>query len=147
MVTINQALAKVKADLAGLLDDQAIFICCRHLGHRWRDTLLNPAVTLHLFVMQVLAGNTACWALRHLSGLTFTASAYCQARQRLPLAVIQQLTRPVGRHVSAEGDAAGLWHGHRLWLVDGSSVSMPDTPALQEHFGQPSGQAQGCGFP
>jgi hypothetical protein len=24
---------------------------------------------------------------------------------------------------------------------------MPDTPALQKHFGQPSGQKKGCGFP
>ncbi len=33
------------------------------------------------------------------------------------------------------------------WLLDGSSCSMPDTPALQEHFGQPGGQKPGCGFP
>src|SRR5260370_1401166 len=69
MVTINQALAKVKADLARLLDDDAIFTVCREQGHCWRDTLLNPAVTLHLFVLQILACNTACWALRLLSGL------------------------------------------------------------------------------
>jgi hypothetical protein len=40
-----------------------------------------------------------------------------------------------------------LWHGHRVFLLDGSSFSMPDTPALRRHFGQPSGQAEGCGFP
>lgn len=31
--------------------------------------------------------------------------------------------------------------------MDGSSFSMPDTPVLREVFGQPSGQAPGCGFP
>jgi hypothetical protein len=40
-----------------------------------------------------------------------------------------------------------LWHGHRVFLLDGSSFSMPDTEELQAHFGQPSNQAQGCGFP
>jgi hypothetical protein len=147
MVNINRALASVKADLAELLDEQAILACCRRLGHRWRNTLLDPAATLHLFIMQILSGNTACWGLRHLSGLSFTASAYCQARQRLPLETIRQLTRQVGRRVSAWGDAAALWRGHRLWLVDGSGISMPDTPELQEHFGQPSNQKEGCGFP
>jgi Transposase DDE domain len=39
------------------------------------------------------------------------------------------------------------WRGHRTWTLDGSSFSMPDTPDLQAHFGQPSGQAKGCGFP
>jgi len=39
------------------------------------------------------------------------------------------------------------WHGHDVYLIDGSSFSMPDTPALQDAFGQPGGQAPGCGFP
>jgi hypothetical protein len=34
-----------------------------------------------------------------------------------------------------------------LYYVDGSSFSMPDTEALQAHFGQPGGQQPGCGFP
>src|SRR5687768_18584961 len=40
-----------------------------------------------------------------------------------------------------------LWRGHRAFAVDGSSFSMPDTPELREAFGQPAGQAKGCGFP
>ncbi len=44
-------------------------------------------------------------------------------------------------------DETGRWHGHRTWTLDGSSFSMSDTPALQEHFGQPGAQAKGCGFP
>src|SRR5690606_25235786 len=41
----------------------------------------------------------------------------------------------------------GRWRGHRLWLLDGTGFSMPDTPALRAHFGQPGGQKTGCGFP
>lgn len=37
--------------------------------------------------------------------------------------------------------------GHRVWIIDGTGVSMPDVPELQNHFGQPSGQRRGCGFP
>ena len=43
--------------------------------------------------------------------------------------------------------ADGRWQGHRTWLVDGSSCSMPDTPALRRRFGQPAGQKPGCGAP
>jgi len=34
-----------------------------------------------------------------------------------------------------------------VFVIDGSSFSMPDTPQLQEHFGQPPAQKKGCGFP
>ena len=43
--------------------------------------------------------------------------------------------------------AKGLWFGHRTCWVDGSRVSMPDTPAWHNHVGQPGGQQPGCGFP
>jgi hypothetical protein len=41
----------------------------------------------------------------------------------------------------------GLWRGHRVWLSDGTTFSMPDTPPLQARFGQPGAQKPGCGFP
>jgi hypothetical protein len=43
--------------------------------------------------------------------------------------------------------ANARWLGHRVFHVDGSSFSMPDTPVLRSHFGQPGGQKPGCGFP
>ena len=47
----------------------------------------------------------------------------------------------------AAHDRDALWRGHRAFFLDGSSFSMPDTQELQEEFGQPGGQAKGCGFP
>jgi hypothetical protein len=41
----------------------------------------------------------------------------------------------------------GKWQGHRTCLVDGSGCSVPDTPALQDTFGSPSGQRPGGGVP
>lgn len=147
MVSINQALRSVKEDLAKLLEPESIFSICREAGHKWRKSRLNPAVLIHLFVMQILSGNTACTHLRHLSGLAFTASAYCQARKRLPLKVIQLLVHRVCQQLGRTCDASSRWLGHRVWRVDGSSASMPDTPELQGYFGQPGGQEPGCGFP
>jgi hypothetical protein len=101
-----------------------------------------------LFVLQILHGNTAISHLRHFSKRAFTPSAYCQARGRLPLAVLQQLQR---RLVAAlqplMNEDDGRWLGHRTFHIDGSAFSMPDTPVLQQAFGQPGAQKPGCGFP
>lgn len=147
MVSINEAMRVVKDDLAYLLDPGSIFAICRQVGHSWRNSVLNPAAIIHVFVMQILRGNTACTHLRQLSGLSFTASAYCQARMRLPLKVFQLLVQRLCEHLSGTCDQHALWRGHRLWQVDGSSASMPDTPELQQYFGQPGEQKRGCGFP
>ncbi len=147
MVSINKAMHTVREDVAKLLDPEAIFESCREAGHRWRRTPLNPAVLIHLFVMQILSGNTACTHLPRLSKLAFSASGYCQARMRLPLKVFELLVRRICQTLGAVCDETSLWFAHRVWRVDGSSASMPDTPELQKHFGQPGAQKPGCGFP
>ncbi len=81
-----------------------------------------------------------------LARKTFTDSAYCQARVRLPLEVFQAVLRGLIRTLGPE-TTTGLWLGHRTFLLDGSGFSMPDTPELQARFGQPTNQLPGCGFP
>ena len=144
---VTQVLKHIKAELAQVLDAPTILTLCREVGYQWRPRLLDPVTTVHLFILQILHGNTACSHLPHLAGQRFTASAYCQARTRLPLIVWQQLVRWTSAAIALTIHDEGRWRGHRTFLVDGSSFSMPDTPELQEHFGQPSGQRPGCGFP
>ena len=146
MVTILPALRQVREDLVGFLDRTAVEQICRELGYRWRDRQLDPYTTLHLFILQVLHQNTAMTHLPHLAGERFSASAYCQARQRLPVKLFERLVDSFTQALGRPGDA-GRWHGHRVMLVDGSGFSMPDTAELQAYFGQPGGQRPGCGFP
>jgi hypothetical protein len=146
MVTILPALRQVREDLVELLERNEVERICRELEYTWRERRLDPYTTLHHFILQVVNRNTAMTHLPHLSGERFTASAYCQARQRLPLEVIQRLVDSFIRGIE-RSTSTSLWHGHRVVLIDGSGFSMPDTPELQAHFGQPSGQEPGCGFP
>ena len=146
MVTIMRALGQVRKDLSKLLSNQAVEQACLEVNHTWRRRRLGPATTIHLFILQVLNRNTAMTHLPHLSGERFTASAYCQARQRLPAEVVGRVVDSFTRRIGRCNDG-GRWHGHRVGLVDGSGFSMPDTPELQARFGQPGGQAPGCGFP
>lgn len=146
--SIPQALASLKSAITDSVPAELIEQLCRDLGHRWRKRDLDPVVTVHLFLQQILHGNTAITHLRHLSQRDFTPSAYCQARLRLPRSLYQRLQRAVADRSQADGDDPDTrWMGHRLFLLDGSSFSMPDTEELRAYFGQPTGQAEGCGFP
>ncbi len=74
-------------------------------------------------------------------------SAYCRARKRLPEGLFSRLFRRLGLALSQRAQPEDLWRGRVVKLVDGSSSSMPDTAANQSAYPQPSGQAEGCGFP
>jgi hypothetical protein len=143
MASIYHALARVKQDLSKHLPESSIRQAARDAGHKWRNRILDPIITVQLFVLQVLHFNTALTHVRHLAGQQFKPSAYCQARKRLPLKVMQTLLRTM----CDKAGATGLFHGYKLWIVDGSSASMPDTKALQKVFPQPRTQRVGCGFP
>lgn len=143
MATIPQALRRIKGNLQQFLPTAVIQSAVESLHRPVRHRVLPPDVTTYLFAQQLLHGNTAIGELRHLSGLDFTDAAYCQARSRLPVHFFRQ----VQQAVLGRCPASSRWRGHRLFFLDGSSFSMPDTDELREMFGQPGSQADGCGFP
>ena len=147
MVSVAQALERVKHDVAGLLSPESIRQICREVSHQWRERQFGPVTTIHLFVHQILHHNTACSHLGHIVGEPITAPASCRARQRLPLDVFEILVKRVAWLLERTTSPVEGFRGHRTWIVDGSGFSMPDTPALQKQFGQPGGQKAGCGFP
>jgi IS4 transposase len=141
-------LQRFTGEWAALLQPEAILAVCGEIGYTGgRDRVLTPVTTIPLCMLQILHGHTACSHLPHLSGLRFTAAAYCQARTRLPIRLFDLLLERFSRAVQRSALDDGRWHGHRTFFVDGSGCSMPDTPALQEAFGQPNVQRPGCGFP
>lgn len=146
VLTIACALDRIKSELDQLVPEALLRRLASDLGRPRRERVLPPAVITSLFLQQVLHGNTAITHLRHLGGRDFTASAYCQARARLPVEFFRRLSRAVVERCRG-AESPRLWRGLRLVLVDGTGFSMPDTGELREAFGQPTGQAEGCGFP
>jgi hypothetical protein len=145
---MNLVLSRLRHEITQSLSREAITDACRDVGHRWRDRTLNPVTTVYLFVLQILHGNTACQHVVHFGTWRFSESAYCQARKRLPLAAFQLLLERVSATVRQTTQASSLWLArHRIWIVDGSTFSMPDVEELKREFGQPTGQRPGCGFP
>lgn len=148
MDILPQTLRRIKDDLDQFLSKECIEQTCHDIGYAWRKRTLDPVTTIQLFVQQVLHGNVACSAVRHLTSENFSATAYCQARARLPRALFDRLLKGTVAAANEYANAHdGRWLGHRVHHIDGTSFSMPDTIALQTYFGQPGAQKKGCGFP
>lgn len=162
MASIAYYRELLKNDLWGRLTQVADFLSPEDIlataeGYRWRDRIWNPVLTFWAFLIQVLNPGSPCreavamvaaeQAVKSGRRISPDASAYCQARKRVPLSVFVAILRKVAQFLRDKAKEQHLWHGRRVWLVDGSSCSMPDTPELQSAFGQPDGQKKGCGFP
>ena len=149
---LRAAIAHVKAHLRQGFRQQFpidVDALARDVGHRWRERKLTPAATVALFLIQILHGNVAMTALRHLGPVAVDASSYCIARARLPLALFAALFDAV---VAMNDDAsssshATLLNGRRVLIADVTTFSTPDDPGLRRHFSYPPGPRQGCGFP
>src|SRR3954454_5588642 len=143
----DSALRRLRQDLDACLDEAAVHDACRRAGHRWRDCLLTPVAILRWFVVQVTHGNTALAHVSLLAGRSSTDAPLCQARARLPLAVYRAVLRGLTGALAPDTRTQGTWRGHRTFLVDGSSFSMPDTPELRDRFGTSGRAKPGCSFP
>lgn len=127
------------------------------LDFAFRERIFSPVVTFWLFLSQVLSEGASCQEMvtRALAALWLTEgkrasphnAAYCQARQRLPASFLPALAERLAARLEGQVGLPHLWRGRRVKIVDGSSVSMPDTAANQQAYPQPTGQRAGCGFP
>jgi hypothetical protein len=134
-----------------------IHSCCRGLGHFFRERVFTPAVTLWTFLSQVLDPDHSCrQAVARLNahrvgrGLRPCApdtGGYCKARGRLPEKLLADLTRTTGRRLQDGAATPWLWKGRHVKVVDGTGVSMPDTPANQKDYPKSKKLPPGVGFP
>jgi len=123
----------------------------------WMDRIYSPLVTLWVFLGQVLSQDHSCrWAVARLIAHRISrgqrpcsaeTGAYCKARKRLPEEFFSEVARQTGRSLDAKANPQWLWHGRRVYAYDGSTVTMPDTPANQQAYPQNVAQQPGLGFP
>jgi hypothetical protein len=142
---------------ASLLSEDRIMEAFGTARRFWQGWIYTPAVTIWVFLSQCLSADHSCrdavagliaWLVAEgRDPCSADTGAYCTARERLPEEACSQLVRDTGRQVDDEAPAAWRWLGHRVLDVDGSTVTMADTPANQAEYPQLSGQAVGCGFP
>jgi hypothetical protein len=139
-----------------LTEDRIRGVLAEH-GVTYRDRVFGPVTTLWGFLSQVLSDDHSCrdavarvLAHRAASGLAVCSpntASYCNARGRLPTAVLRDLAMRTADELQAGTPDRWRWHGRRVFIADGTHVSMPDTPANQASYPQPRAQQPGIGFP
>jgi len=122
-----------------------------------RERLFPPTETLAMFIAQAMSADHSCQhavnqaaVFRLVNGLPRCSThtgGYCRARQRLPLELISDLTCHLGEQIDQQLPTEWRWQGRRVRLVDGTTVTMPDTEENQAVFPQQRGQKPGLGFP
>jgi putative transposase len=123
----------------------------------WQGWVYTPAVTVWVFLSQCLSPDHSCrdavarliaWRLvQGLPPCSADTGAYCTARSDLPEAALHRLVCATGKQYEDRSPENWLWHGRKVRIVDGSTVTMPDTKANQAAYPQPRTQKPGCGFP
>jgi len=137
-----------EARIRGTLDEHKV---------EYRDRVFGPVTTIWGFLSQVLSDDHSCRdavsrviAHRAASGLepcSPNTASYCNARGRIPTAVLRDLAKRTASELQAGTPEQWKWNGRRVFIADGSHVSMPDTPENQASYPQPEAQQPGIGFP
>jgi hypothetical protein len=153
------AQARRHGDLyfAALLPQDRIMKAFGAARATWQGWIYSPAVTVWVFLSQCLSSDHSCreavarliaWRLAQgLPRCSAETGAYCTARSELPEEALHTLLRETGQQVEDEAPESWLWHGRKVRVVDGSTITMPDTAENQAAYPQQKTQKPGCGFP
>jgi hypothetical protein len=153
------AAARRHGDLyfAALLDQESILEAFGSASSVWEGWLYTPAVTTWVFLSQCLSSDHSCrdavarlaaWrAAQGRRPCSPETGAYCTAREQLPEGGCHQLVSRTGKAVEDKAPPEWLWKGRRVRVVDGSTITMPDTAENQAEYPQSKSQLPGCGFP
>jgi hypothetical protein len=146
-------LSKLEDRLAPFLRDIPAFAAVS-AGRRERPYSIRR--TWWCFLWQMLQINTSCrdvvrqlQAALALEGRMVDegTSGYCQARARLPEALLEQALRVSAQAAERRTAPTGFLQDRRLKVLDGSWLILPDTAENQAQYPQRSDQKPGCGFP
>ena len=126
-------------------------------GKNSRVRVYSANVTFWGFLFQVLSTGTACREVvrkvqsfcseKELPLPSSNNAAYCTARTRVKDSDLEVIHKKVCEKVEQRVIADQRWKGRDVRVLDGTGITLPDTPKNQAEFPQPSIQRKGCGFP
>jgi Transposase DDE domain len=155
--TCRELVAPPGLPIAEYLPQEQILDTFHAQGGTYRQRVYTPATTLWTFLHQCLDPDHSCeqavdrlLAHRAAGGLpdcSDDTGAYCKARARLPEELVRELMRQTGRGPSDQAAGPWLWKGRHVKVVDGTGLSMPDTPENQAAYPRPQHLKPGVGFP
>jgi putative transposase len=153
----QQAAARPGLGLDGILTEATVQQVLKDEGANWKCVFYTPWLTFWAFFLQALSPDHSCraavkriaaWLGRLGQKINDEdTSPYCKARARLPEAVPFRLMRSLGHELHDDEPEEWRWCDRRVKVVDGTTVSMPDTAANQREYPQSPSQRPGLGFP
>jgi putative transposase len=142
---------------AALLPEEIILESFGSARWTWHGYVYTPAVTVWVFLSQCMSQDHSCReAVARLAAWLIAqgrnpcspdTGAYCTAREELPEPVGRRLVSKIGKETEDLAPGTWLWKGRRVRIVDGSTVTMPDTAENQAEYPQMRTQKPGCGLP
>lgn len=140
-----------------LLSPERIQTALENAGVKFRERIYTPAITIWAFLSQILTPKGTCQTAvgrvlvdRLEAGLapcSVETTSYCQARQRLPEAVISGLATDMGKELHDQAPVEWKLKGRDVVIADGSTARMADTPENQAVYPQSRTQKPGLGSP
>lgn len=125
-------------------------------GAMSRRRLFSKENTFWAFFSQVLDADGGCkevirklQSYASLKGVKFpssSTSSFCTARKKLDIQTLAEIFDHTAGYPERRAENGRL-NGRRVIVVDGTGVSMPDTPENQGIWPQTISQKPGCGFP
>jgi hypothetical protein len=142
---------------ADILTEASIRDVLNKHGVKYRDRVYSPVTTIWGFLSQVLSEDHSCRdavsriiAHRAANGLAVCSpntGSYCDARLRLLTSVLSTLATRTAQELQTSVADQWKWNGRSVFIVDGSTASMPDTAENRAVYPQPPNQKPGIGFP
>ncbi len=111
------------------------------------DQVQTPGGSCREAVRKVMAHVCRKFPGQNAQPISPDTSAYCQARAKIPMDVMEDIDTHLVDRLQSRIPAAQLWHGRHVKLADGTGLSMPDTDENQARWPQSQNQKPGCGFP
>ena len=153
----QQKEADLDFGLGEILPPEEVAAILEEEGATWKSIVDTPLLTTWAFLWQVLNPDRSCRAAVKRIAVWLGSQGkklandkddpYIKARQRLPETVPIRLMKRIGRRCHERAEDNWRWCGRTVKVVDGSTVSMPDTAANQAAYPQSRSQAPGLGFP
>jgi len=169
-VTINNKLARIQQQKVkqlsqnsnsfrffNVLTSPELLDTVERLLPEHREREYPPTEVLSMFIAQSLSADRSCQKavndaavkrIAHgLPQVSTATGAYCRARKRLPTQMVSELVKRTAEQACEQLPHQWKWRGRRVCLVDGTTVTMPDTQENQAEYPQSGAQKEGLGFP
>ena len=118
-----------------------------------RNRIYTQEKTLSMFVSQSINQDGSCQnvvsklALNRDDKTSISTSGYCKARNRLSVSTIKNLTKDIALKNEKKIDNNWRYRDKNVYLIDGTTLTMPDTEKNQKEYPQSKSQKEGLGFP